>query len=139
MSPWQLHGVQNREPGGGKRGRTAQVEPARSCGMEAASEPQLRTQVKLRKAARSGVSAPPSVTPDIQSWPSSIGDGGGGTLCRLTQGELPGSAARGNPAPVGGKETPTTHRCPGNEREKSDHPIVVMKPGNAGGAKGVTE
>ncbi len=22
--------------------------------------------------------------------------------------------------------------------EKSDHPVVVMKPGNAGGAKGVT-
>lgn len=33
--------------------------------------------------------------------------------------------------------------CEGNDnrltlKEKSDHPIVVLKPGNSGGAKGVT-
>ncbi len=42
------------------------------------------------------------------------------------------------PSPLGGGRA-----CRGNDArttpmEKSDHPILAMKPGNAGGAKGVT-
>ncbi len=136
-----------------------QLASVRSCGMEALDEPQHRTKVKLRKAFEVWVSVPSYVTPDIQSRPRGSGDGRSGTLRVLTQGELPGSRTvwrverrrrlerdvrdRGDKAcshdiRVGGKKATTTHRCLGNEREKSDHPITVRKPGNSGGAKGVT-
>jgi len=131
----------------------------RTCGMEALDEPQPRAKAKLRKASETGASVPDNATPDIQSWSGSSGDACGGTLRVLTRGDLPRSPvlpwqtglrrrlercrqeppeAYSNEAGVGGKESTTTHRCPGNEREKSDHLVVVMKPGNAGGAKGVT-
>jgi len=103
----------------------------RSCGMEALDAAQHRAKAKLRKANEVWVSVPSNVTPDIQSRPRSSGDGGGVKLCVLTQGVLHGSAAA-----VGGKEATTTHRCLSVER--SDHFVVAMKPGNAGGAKGVT-
>ena len=98
--------------------------------MEALDKPQHRAKAKLRKAIDAWVSAPSSVTPSIQSWHRGIGAGGGGTLCTLTQGDLHESAACGR-------------RKEGNDDppmlvEKSDHLIVVTKPGNAGGAKGVT-
>jgi hypothetical protein len=133
--------------------------PARSCGMEALDEPQHRTKVKLRKAIEVWVNVPSNVTPSIQSRPGGTGDGGGGTLRVLTQGDLPrsrmvwqaerrrrlerGARDRGNlpvasAIRVGGKKETTTQRSLGNEREKSDHLIVALKPGNAGGAKGVT-
>ena len=103
---------------------------ARSCGVEALDEPQRRTRVKLRKAIEVRVSVPPNATPNIQSGPRGSGDGEGGTLRRLTQRDLLGSATSGR-------------RGEGNDNppmslEKSDHLVVAMKPGNAGGAKGVT-
>ncbi len=100
--------------------------------MEAVDESKHRMKVKFRKAAEPWVSAPPSVTPDIQSWFCGSGDGSVETLRELTQGELHGSAFA-----VGGEKETTTLRS--LQVEKSDHLIVVMKPGNAGGAKGVTE
>ena len=102
----------------------------RSCGMEALDAAQHRAKAKLRKAIEVWVSVPPNATPYIQSRPRSSGDGGGVTLCVLTRGEFHGPAQA-----VGGKEATTTPR---HQMEKSDHLIVVMKPGNAGGAKGVT-
>jgi hypothetical protein len=74
---------------------------------------------------------PPSTTPDIQSRRDGIGDGGGGKWLVLTPGDLGGSAKSGRrrgesnalPMPI----------------EESDHFIVAKKPGNAGGAKGVTD
>jgi hypothetical protein len=104
--------------------------PARSCGMEALDAPQHRAKAKLRKAFDAWVSVPSNATPSIQSRHRGTGDGGGVKLSVLTRGDLHRSARA-----VGGKEATTTRRC---RSEKSDHLVVVMKPGNAGGAKGVT-
>jgi hypothetical protein len=103
--------------------------PARSCGMEALDEPQHRAKAKLRKAFGVWASVRPNVTPNIQSRLRGTGDGGGGTLCILTQGDLHRSAQSGRREE--GNNDPTT------PVEKSDHLIVARKPGNAGGAKGV--
>ena len=96
--------------------------------MEAVDEPQHRTKVKPRKAGLTWASVPGIATPDIQSWQDGSEDGSGGTLLNLTPGDLLGSAK-------GGRHRGNTEPMPG---EKSDHPIRAMKPGNAGGAKGVT-
>jgi len=74
---------------------------------------------------------PGIATPDIQSRRDGIGGGNGGKLFVLTPGDLCGSAVSGR-------------RREGNDAllmsaEESDHLVVVMKPGNAGGAKGVTD
>ncbi len=136
MSRRQLH---EAERGGAfrRRRRHAAIRDAatartsaRSCGMEALDAPQHRAKAKLRKAFDAWASALPSATPDIQSRHRGSGDGGGGTLCVLTRGELHRSARCGRRG--GGNDDPPT------PVEKSDHLIVVMKPGNAGGAKGVT-
>lgn len=97
--------------------------------MEALDEPQHRTKVKFRKAFDAWVNVRANVTPDIQSRHQGIGDGSGGTLCDLTQGDLHGSTRSGR-REEGNDDPPTP-------MEKSDHLIVVKKPGNAGGAKGV--
>ena len=99
--------------------------------MEALDAPQHRAKAKLRKAVETWVSVPSNVTPNIQSRSRGTGDGGGGKLCVLTQGDLHQSAPCGKRE--GGNDDPLMLV------EKSDHPIVVLKPGNAGGAKGVTE
>jgi hypothetical protein len=112
------------------RDATSARTSARSCGMEALDEPQPRAKAKLRKAFDAWASVPSNVTPDIQSRHRGVGDGSGGTLCVLTRGDLHRSAPSGRRG--GGNDDPTT------PVEKSDHPTVVMKPGNAGGARGVT-
>ena len=103
-------------------------ESVRRCGMEAASEPQHRTRVNSRAGRPVWVSVPRNATPGIQSRRDGIRSGSGGKSCVLTLGDLLGSARSGRAVGDGGP-------MPG---EKSDHPVVVMKPGNAGGAKGVT-
>ena len=105
------------------------IEPARACGVEARGKPQHRTQVKPRKAGPTWVSVPPSATPGIQLGRDGTGDGGGGKWLVLTPGDLGGSVTRGRRR---GDALPMS-------TEKSDHPIVAMKPGNAGGARGVTD
>ncbi len=136
MSRRQLHEAERGVALRRKRRRAAirdaasARKSARSCGMEALDAPQHRTKVKLRKAFDAWVSALPSATPDIQSRHRGSGDGGGGTLCVLTRGDLHRSMRCGRRG--GGNDDPPT------PVEKSDHLIVVMKPGNAGGAKGVT-
>ena len=96
--------------------------------MEARGEPQHRTQVKPRKAGLIWVSVPVNATPDIQSWQDGIEGGGGGTLFILTQGDLSGSAGSGRARGENDeRSTPV---------EKSDHPIVAMKPMKVGRAKG---
>ncbi len=107
------------------------VEPARACGMEARGEPPYRTQVNPRKAGPTWVSMPVIAMPDIQSRRDGMGGGNGGKLFVLTPGDLRGSAVSGR-------------RCEGNDAlltsaEESDHLVVAMKPGNAGGAKEVTD
>ena len=72
---------------------------------------------------------PCNVTPDIQSWQEGIEDGGGGKLLILTLRDLFGSTL------VVGLNGGNDVRP--KPEEKSDHLIVVTKPGNAGGAKGV--
>ncbi len=96
--------------------------------MEAGSEPQHRTRVNSRAGRLVWVSVPRNVTPDIQSGQDGIGSGGGGKSCVLTPGDLLGSASCGR---TGGDVGP-------KPEEKSDHLIRALKPGNAGGAKGVT-
>ena len=104
--------------------------------MEAVSEPQHRTKVNLSAGCLAWVSARLSTTPDIRSRPGSNRGGGGGTLLILTPRDLDRSTVRPRPKAGGrGRE--------GNDNasmsiEKSDHLIVVLRPGNAGGAKGVT-
>lgn len=98
--------------------------------MEAVSEPQHRTKVNLSAGCLAWVSVPSNMTPGIRSLPGSSRGGSGGTLLNLTPRDLHRSELLGR-------------ADGGNDRrlmsvEKSDHPIVVMKPGNAGGAKGVT-
>jgi len=136
MSQRQLHEAE-RGTGDGRRRRFPGIRdatpfeaPARSCGMEARGEPQHRAKAKLRKAFGVWASVRINVTPGIQSRPRGSGDGGGGTLRVLTQGDLCRSAAGGSRGE--GDDDPMM------SAEKSDHPIVVQKPGNSGGAKGVT-
>jgi hypothetical protein len=74
------------------------------------------------------VSVPRNVTPGIQSRQDGIRSGSGGKFCDLTLGDLPWSAESGSGVSDGVAKP----------WEKSDHPIVVRKPGNAGGAKGMT-
>ena len=104
--------------------------PARSRGMEALDRPQRRAKAKLRKALEVRVSVQANATPQIQSGPGGSGDGDGGTLRGLTQRDLHGSATSGRRG--GGNDDPP------KSLEKSDHLVVATKPGNAGGAKGVT-
>ena len=106
------------------------VEPVRACGMEAGGGPPHRTKVKPRKAGPTWVSARCSAKPDIQSRWDGIGDGGGGTRLVLTPGDLGGSA-------VSGRRREDYDALP-MFAEESDHLVVALKPGNAGGAKGVT-
>jgi len=96
--------------------------------MEAVGKPQHRTKVKPRKAGLTWVSLLVVATPHFQWWQDGTEDGGGGTWFILTPGELSESALSGRDR---GNATPTLG-------EKSDHPIRALKPGNAGGAKGVT-
>jgi len=98
--------------------------------MEAVSEPQHRTKVNLIAGCLAWVSAPAVTTPDIRPWPGSNRGGSGGTLLNLTPRDLHRSEWLGR-ARGGNDNGPMSV-------EKSDHPIVVLKPGNAGGAKGVT-
>ena len=102
----------------------------RPCEMEACSESQHRTKVNLQAGWMFWVSTPGCVMPYIRSRASSSEGGSGEIFLNLTPRDLSGSA-------LGGRTEG------GNDRglmpaEKSDHPIVVWKPGNAGGAKGMT-
>jgi hypothetical protein len=121
--------VSRRQLHEGQAARATGFEPVRACGMEARDVPQHRTKVKPRKAGLTWVSVPPNATPDIQPRQDGTEDGGGGKLLVLTRGDLHGSARCG--------------RGPGDglsmSVEKSDHLIRAMKPGNAGGAKGVMD
>ena len=105
--------------------------PVRACGMEAGGEPQHRTQVNpqaggpdLGECARQHDALYPTVTGVV------LGTGAAGHCSSLPQ-EVSMDPCRGGRA-RGGND-----KCP-KSLEKSDHPIVALKPGNAGGAKGVT-
>lgn len=96
--------------------------------MEARSESQHRTKVNPCAGSFVWVSALRSTTPNVRSRQGCTGGGGGVKFCVLTLGDLLGSATRGRLASDDGPMS----------GEKSDHLVVVMKPGNAGEAKGVT-
>lgn len=96
--------------------------------MEARSEAQHRTKVNPCAGWSTWVSVPRNATPNIQTRSDSIGGGGGVKSLRLTLGDLFESADGGRPSRKAGTML----------GEKSDRLIVVMKPGNAGGAKGTT-
>ena len=137
MSRRQLHEAERGVEGGRRRRPTAKIrdvaveEPsARSCGMEALGVTQHRTKVKLRKASEvwgQHAAQCDARYPDVTSryWRRC-----GVKLCVLTQGDLYVSAQYGR-AGEGNDDRPM-------RVEKSDHLVVVSKPGNAGGAKGVT-
>ncbi len=123
MSRRQLHE--------GKRAVTCRVLlAARTCGMEARGQAQHRTQVKLRKAGLTWVSEQTITTPDIQLRQVGTGDGGGAKRFIFTLGDLPGP---------GMTETLRLRGVVMGPWQKSDHLVVVPKPGNAGGAKGVMD
>ena len=127
MSEKQLHEPSARE----SLSRRYAVRP---CEMEARSESQHRTKVNLQAGCMSWVSVPGYAMPDIRSWTCSSEGGCGETFLSLTPRDLDRSSvsprARGRVRE--GNDNDLT------SIEKSDYPIVVSKPGNAGGAKGMT-
>jgi hypothetical protein len=96
--------------------------------MEAGSELQHRTRVNVRKGRSVWVSEHLIVTPDIQSRQNGSRRGRGRKVYGFTLGDLPRSVHDGKV--IGDDDLML--------KEKSDHLIVVMKPRNGGGAKGVT-
>ena len=107
----------------------------RPCGMEAVSELQHRTKVNLSAGLLAWVSTPLCTTPNIRSWPGSIRGGRGRTLLNLTPRDLDRSTV--SLPQACGRARAGNDNCP-KSIEKSDHSILAMNPGNAGGAKGVT-
>ena len=104
--------------------------------MEARSVPQHRTKVNLQAGLLARVSVLPNATPNIRSWPGGNGGGSGGTSLHLTPGDLDRSI-------VSPRTKAEGRFNEGNDREpmsieKSDHLVVVTKPSNVGGAKGMT-
>lgn len=113
---------------------------ARKCEMEAVYESKHRTKVNLGTGYMGWVSVPGIATPNIRSFPWSRQGERGETLLNLTPRDLlrPGSSAENCLATESsGKASGGNDNCL-TLIEKSDHLIVVSKPGNAGGAKGVT-
>jgi len=108
----------------------------RPCGMEAVSELQHRTQVNLFAGSLAWVSAPSCTTPNIRSRPGGSRGGRGRTLLNLTPRDLYRSTVSFDKLSCG-RARAGNDNCP-KSLEKSDHFIVVLKPSNAGGAKGVT-
>ena len=112
---------------------TTDLFAVRPCGMEARGKPRYRTQVNpcagwsgLGKCAGKHDALYPTVAGTV------LGAAIAGHFSSLPQ-EISMS-----PSPLGDGRA-----CGGNDArtmrmEKSDHPIVALKPGNAGGAKGVT-
>lgn len=104
--------------------------------MEARSESQHRMKMNLQAGWLSWVSTPGVATPNIRSRAASSEGGSGETFLILTPRDLQRSPVSPRPKAWGRLNE-------GNDREpksleKSDHLIVVMKPGNVGGAKGMT-
>jgi hypothetical protein len=104
---------------------------ARPCGMEAGGQAWYRTQVNPQAGWLGRASAPQCTKPNIRSGRGSSEGGDHAKRFNLTPGDLHRSAT------FGGSE----HK--GNDVlampvQKSDHPIVAMKPINVGRAKGVT-
>ncbi len=115
----QLRGAGNRRP--------ERFGTVRTRGMEAVGEVPHRAKANLRKAGPTWVSLPSVAKPCIQSRRPGIGGDGG--MKSFTPYPVRSLAVR-----KGGRTSGDTGPRPW---EKSDHPIVVWKPGNAGGAKGV--
>ena len=127
MSQRQLHEMNPFDPS------IAFIFAVRLCGMEARGEPRYRTQVNpcagwsgQGKCAHERDALYPTVAGTV------VGAAIAGHCSSLPR-EISTS-----PLPYGGGR-----RYEGNDVlpklvEKSDHPIVAMKPGNAGRAKGVT-
>jgi hypothetical protein len=107
------------------------IYAVRSCGMEARDAPRYRTQVNPR-IGWSGLGK--------RAWQREA-------LYPIVAGTVVGAAIAGHdsflPQEISIGPRFRGRAYEGNDvcttpMEKSDHPIVVMKPGNAGGAKGVT-
>lgn len=111
------------------------VSAARPCGMEARGQAWSRTQVNPR-SGRLGLGE--RAYQREARCPTEARMVQGAAFMR-SDSSLPQEISMA-PRPQGGYRG---NGCGGNDAsvtamEKSDHPIVVMKPGNAGGAKGVT-
>jgi len=106
----------------------------RPCGMEARGQAWNRTQVNPRsgrwglgKRAWQRDARYPTEAPAVE-----------GAAFMRSDSSLPQEVSTAPPRPPRRRG----NGCEGNDAsvmamEKSDHPVVVMKPGNAGGAKGV--
>lgn len=130
MSEKQLH-----EPN--VRPRLVRRYAVRPCEMEACSESQHRTSVNLRAGCLTWASELVRATPHIRSGSSSSEGGSGETFLSLTPRDLQRSHSSPRPWASVGRVREGNDNDP-MSLEKSDHPIVVTKPGNAGGAKGMT-
>ena len=104
--------------------------------MEARSVSQHRMKMNLQAGWSSWVSKPVPVTPDIRSRPISSEGGSGETFLILTPRDLQRSSV--SPRPQAWGRVREGNDNDSKSLEKSDHLIVVTKPGNAGGAKGMT-
>ena len=120
MNQWQLREAGNRQPEG--------LGAARTRGMEAGGEVLHQTQVNPRKAGLCWVRLPSKSKPDIQLCQD--GSGGGGSTKAFAPYPERSPLVRGSGRSGGNAGTMPL--------EKSDHLIVAGKPGDAGGAKGVT-
>ena len=110
---------------------TMEIFPVRACGMEAGCEPQHRTQVNLYAGSLDlGECASQHDAPYPTVAVGVMEAGAAGHLSTLPQ------EISIDPTPVG-KAQGGNDACL-TSVEKSDHSIVARKPGNAGGAKGVT-
>ena len=129
MSEKQLHELAFRP-------RSGVDFAVRSCGMEARSVSQHRMKMNLPAGWLAWVSTRGCVMPDIRSRVASSEGGSGETFLNLTPRDLDRSSVSPRPKARG-------RVGEGNDNdlmsiEKSDHLIVVMKPSNSGGAKGMT-
>ena len=109
---------------------TSDVFAARPCGMEALDVPQHRTQVN----PSAGWPGPGECALQHDArYPTGTRSVVGAVAARHRS-FLPREISTG---PRGGSVHEGNDVC-AKPVEKSDHPVVAVKPGNAGGAKGVT-
>jgi hypothetical protein len=109
---------------------TSDVLAVRPCGMEALDAPQHRTQVN----PSAGWSGPGECARQHDArYPTEAGSVVGAAAAGHCS-PLPREISTG---PQGGSVHEGNDVC-AKPVEKSDHPVVAMKPGNVGGAKGVT-
>lgn len=108
----------------------------RPCEMEACSVSQHRMKMNLHAGWSPWVSGPGTTIPNIRSRAASSEGGSGETFLILTPRDLQRSSV--SPRTQAWGRVREGNDNDSKSPEKSDHLIVVTKPSNVGGAKGMT-